>query len=51
MGDDRDMDALAEEVARHGSLSRAAKAIKVSPFWADFLWLRICSRLGVEQCR
>lgn len=44
------MDALAEEVSRHGSLARAAKTLKVSRFRADFLWLRICARLG-EQAR
>ena len=48
--DERDMDALAEQVERHGSISRAAKALKMSSFRAQALWKQICARLG-EQAK
>lgn len=46
--DDAAMDALAESVSQHGSVARAARELKISRFRADFLWMRICARLGPQ---
>ena len=46
--DNAAMDMLAEEVSRHGSLSRAARKIGVSSFRAQALWARILARIGPQ---
>jgi molybdenum-dependent DNA-binding transcriptional regulator ModE len=48
--DERDMDALADLVARQGSIARAARTLKMSSFRAQALWMQICAGLG-EQAR
>ncbi len=48
--DERDMDALADLVARHGSVARAARTLKMSSFRAQALWMQICARFG-DQAR
>lgn len=44
--DEQDMDALAELVARHGSIARAARTLKMSIYRAESLWAQICAGLG-----
>lgn len=44
--DERDMDALAEKVERHGSIARAAKQLGMSIYRAESLWAQICAGLG-----
>lgn len=44
--DERDMDALAERVERHGSIARAARQLGMSIYRAESLWAQICAGLG-----
>ena len=44
--DERDMDALAEKVERHGSIARAARQLGMSIYRAESLWAQICAGLG-----
>ena len=44
--DERDMDALADRVSAHGSVSRAARQLGMSIFRAQSLWMQIVARLG-----
>lgn len=44
--DERDMDALAEKVERHGSIARAARQMGMSIYRAESLWAQICAGLG-----
>lgn len=46
--DEDDMDSLADRVSRTGSIARSARAMKMSIFRAEFLWHRICARLGPQ---
>lgn len=46
--DERDMDALAEAVSAGKSIGAAARKAGMSKFRGDFLWARICARLGVQ---
>jgi hypothetical protein len=46
--DERDMDRLAEQVADGRSLNVAASRLGLSPWRAEFLWLRIVARLGPQ---
>lgn len=45
---DAQMDELAERVAGHGSVARAARELKLNRLSADVLWMRILARLGSQ---
>ncbi len=47
--DERDMDALAEKVERHGSIARAARQLGMSIYRAESLWAQICAGLGWQS--